>query len=167
MRCRRAVVELFECGEGEFGDDMVCCRFRAVKRSARHGEFEDVFTHMFDSGICFYLREFRRILKRDGRVYATFFLVDEAIRTRIGQEPVTTWRLIFQYPYPYGDGCFINDPSNSVAAVAYTSPKMRDLITLSGLRLVGPFLPGLWSGMFPEADCGQDTMILGERSAPG
>ena len=113
---------------------------------------------MLEEGIGFYLSEFRTILKRNGWVYVTCFIVDDAIRAKIGKEPVTMWGLTFQHAR--AGGCFINDPSNPVAAVASTLPKMQELIARSGFRLVRPLLRGFWSGMFPEADCGQDTLIL-------
>ena len=122
---------------------------------------QSVFTHMLEAWITFYLSEFRRILNSTGRVYAGCFIVDDTIRAKIQNEPATRWSLSFRHTQ--ADGCFVNDPSNPVAAVAYTLPKMQELIESAGFRQVRPMLPGFWSGMFPEADCGQDTMILGRE----
>jgi SAM-dependent methyltransferase len=38
---------------------------------------QSVFTHMFEPDITHFLREFRRVLRRHGRVFASFFVLDE------------------------------------------------------------------------------------------
>jgi hypothetical protein len=91
-------------------------------------------------------------------------MVDDAIRAKIQRQPVTSWGLTLQHAD--ADGCFINEPANPLAAVAYTWPKMQALTTSSGLGLIRPLLPGFWSGALPEADCGQDTTILGPGLTP-
>src|SRR4051812_827645 len=57
---------------------------------------QSVFTHMFEHDIVHYLHEFRRLLRPGGRVFASFFLLDDealAMAERTGQ-PLT-----FRFPY--------------------------------------------------------------------
>ena len=120
---------------------------------------QSVFTHMFEEGLCFYFEEFARVLKPSGKVYATFFVVDNDIRTAIRDAPVTVFKLSFRYEH--GAGCFINDTEYPTFAVAFTPEKLEQMAKRSGLTPARALVRGYWSGLIPEADCGQDVMILG------
>jgi ubiquinone/menaquinone biosynthesis C-methylase UbiE len=120
---------------------------------------QSVFTHMFEPGIVYYLKEFRRVMRASGNAYATCFVVNEDIRMAIQHSRPTIFSLSFRFEY--ADNCFINVEANPTAAVAYTLPKLEQIILSAGLKFQTPLLRGQWSGLFPDADCGQDTLILG------
>jgi len=126
-----------------------------------------VLTHIFEDEIIHYFREFARVLKPDGLVWATFFLYSEEIVARSRIQNATPYNLRFEYAN--GDGCFVNDATYPTGGVAYTNDAMQRIIKKSGLRMVRPFLKGSWSGYYPleETDDGQDVAILGvvSRSA--
>ena len=122
---------------------------------------QSVFTHMLDEGVFHYLCECRRVLKPSGMAYVTFFLLCEEVQTVIQHRPATAFGLSFLHER--SAGCFVNNEQVSTAATAYTLPKIEQIIFAAGLESRRPLLRGSWSTMFPDADCGQDTLILGRR----
>ena len=123
-----------------------------------------VFTHMFTPDIIHYLKEFARVLKPDGCVWATCFIVNDDILTAARRTNLTPFDLRFEHPH--GDGCFINDPVHPAGAVAFSEAHMMQMIAQSGLTLAAPMIFGSWSGHFPipPLDPGQDSVILKRAS---
>lgn len=118
-----------------------------------------VFTHLLEDEVLHYLQEFRRILKPDGRVYASFFLYSVEALKAAEAKGNTAWKATFRYGY--GNGVYGNDPVYPRGAVAYTADAMQRLIDRSSLRLVRPYLKGWWSGLHGnQAEDGQDAAIL-------
>lgn len=117
-----------------------------------------VFTHLYENEILHYLKEFRRILKPDGLVYATFFLKTPEAIAAASTRGTTSW--IGTFDIPIGDGVFANDPDYPRGAVALTDEAAQRLVREAGLTLNGPYLKGSWSGVYDEPDDGQDVMIL-------
>ena len=116
-----------------------------------------VLTHMFEGDIEHYFREFRRVLKPDGLVFATCFLFNEEILASAQAHNITPYDL--RFPYDYGGGCRINNSQFPAGAVAYTIAAMEKMIRESGLVLAQPFSYRNWSGYF-DAPVGQDFMVL-------
>jgi SAM-dependent methyltransferase len=119
---------------------------------------QSVFTHMFAEEITSYLKEFKRILKPNGRVWATFFIVDKQILDTIRDNPKTQWSLSFCYPC--GEGCYINALSEPRLAVAYETTVLRKMLSNAGLCLARPLIWGLWSGKRANPGFGQDGLVL-------
>jgi SAM-dependent methyltransferase len=118
-----------------------------------------VFTHMFRDDIVHYLREFRRILAPDGLVFASCFIVDDAVIESARLTNLTPYDLRFEHVYE--PGCYINTLDPPTGAVAFLEPFLRSMVADAGLRLVRPFQRGAWSGHFSDPDGGgQDAMIL-------
>lgn len=117
-----------------------------------------VFTHMFRSDIEHYLREFRRVLKPGGLVYATTFIFDEDILRSARATNLTPFDLRFEHEIE--SGCRINDPVHPLGAVAYTRDSWDGMVQRSGMRYAKPFLKGSWSGFYPDPEDGQDVAIL-------
>jgi SAM-dependent methyltransferase len=118
-----------------------------------------VLTHMLKEDIEPYLREFQRVLKPDGKVFATCFIVDEMILAaahRLNTDGVHPLR----FDHQFCSGCFINDPANARGAVAYTAQTLDELLDAAGLAHERPIRYQNWSGAFPETFHGQDTVFL-------
>lgn len=118
---------------------------------------QSVFTHLFEPDILHYLKEFRRVLKPDGLVCASFFLFDDETLARTRTSP-----LGLTFLHPYGEGCRINDPKHPEGAVAYTLPVLERLFSAADLELARPISRGFWSGREGSSD-GQDMVILRRR----
>lgn len=118
-----------------------------------------VFTHILEDEVVHYMREFRRVLKPEGMVYANFFLYSpealEAARTK----GTTQWAATFEHSL--GEGVYGNDPQYPRGAVAYTDTTMRKMMRCAGLMTERPYIRGSWSGLYgDEAEDGQDAVIL-------
>jgi hypothetical protein len=117
-----------------------------------------VFTHMFERDIVHYLSEFRRVLKKSGRVYATWFVVNDGVLESARKTNLTPFDLRFEHVA--GPGCYINDPIHPAGAVAYDQRNVLEMAKEAGLELVGEVLRGTWSGFWPDCHGGQDATIL-------
>ena len=116
-----------------------------------------VFTHMFGRDIVHYLKEFRRVLKPGGAVWATCFLFDQEVLDSAQEHNLTPYNLRFEHEFE--PGCRINDPLHPAGAVAYTPERIVEILNESGMKLES-FVRGAWSGLPFEGGVGQDAMIL-------
>ena len=115
---------------------------------------QSVFTHMFEPAITHFLREFRRVLRRDGRVFASFFV--------LGQESVALASVtpgVLTFRHSGRRGCRINDPDQPEAAVGYTPRALRRMVRRGGFAFAQPVHVGSWCGRQGVED-GQDIAIL-------
>ena len=117
-----------------------------------------VLTHIFEDEITYYMKEIARTLRPGGLAYLTFFLYTEEAVAASRRDNLTPYNLRFEHPY--GPGCYINDLAYPTGAVAYTAEAMQRMIDGSGLKLARPYLKGLWSGLYPDGDDGQDVAVL-------
>ena len=115
-----------------------------------------VFSHMFPEDVLSYMREFDRLLRPNGIVLATFFLL-----TPHAEEAIKRGRTKFKFAHPHR-GVRINNKQLPEGAVAYPVPVVQDLIRDSGLEQLH-VSPGAWSGC-PRALTGQDAVILRKRA---
>lgn len=122
-----------------------------------------VFTHMFRDDIIYYLKEFRRVLKPSGLVFATCFIVNEKILSLARATGFTSYDLKFQHEY--GKGCYVNDLEVPAGAVAYTVETLYEIVADGELQFERPFLYGNWPGLYQSVN-GQDAMFL-KRPNPG
>jgi len=121
---------------------------------------QSVFTHMFSWDIAHYLQEFRRILKPGGKVFASFFVLDDEAR-----ELIKKTKPALQFKHQLEPGCFINNKTYPEGAIAYTPEKLHELLRIGGLQLAQPIHPGFWSGRQGDFD-GQDIAILERPGRP-
>ena len=118
-----------------------------------------VFTHLLEPEVVHYMREFRRVLKPDGLVYATFFLHSPEALEAARTTGTTQWAATFEHAL--GEGVYGNDPDYPRGAVAYTSAAMRRMMQQAGLATDRPYVKGSWSGLHgDQAEDGQDAVIL-------
>lgn len=122
-----------------------------------------VFTHMFENDILHYLKEFHRVLKDDGLVLTSFFVIDDAALKSLAKGK-SKGRHALHFKHKLNKDCYINDPDYPEGAVGYTPRKIRSMLRKSGLGLHGRFAHrGAWAGM--DGSNGQDVMIL-EKVSP-
>jgi ubiquinone/menaquinone biosynthesis C-methylase UbiE len=118
-----------------------------------------VFTHMLEDEVLDYMREFARMLKPDGLVYANFFLISDESLKAAETSGHTPWAKDF---FHYGNGRYSADPAHPRGAVGYTDEAMRRMISEAGLKLQRPYIKGWWSGLYSDdvAEDGQDAAVL-------
>jgi SAM-dependent methyltransferase len=115
---------------------------------------QSVFTHMFESDIIHYLREFRRLLRPSGRVFASFFLLDDEsvqMAAKAGGD--------LTFKHLHGDGCYINDVEYPEGAVGFTEVALGRMLSAGGFELDQPIHRGFWCGRQGVED-GQDIAVL-------
>lgn len=140
-----------------------------VKLPAKDGTIDriflhSVFTHMFEKDILHYLKEFRRVLKPDGLVLASFFILDDEALKRAHQGKGKKHRHPLTFEHALDKGCYINDTEFPEGAVGYTPKKIKSMLAKSKLGIHGKFAHrGGWSGIKDAAN-GQDILILEKNS---
>jgi len=112
-----------------------------------------VFTHMLPEQVDNYLKEISRVLKKDGRCLATFFLVDDDIKDKIKDKGA------FSFPHNYGHYRLMDKAVKS-ANVAFEMDYLQEIAAKNGLKIQA-IHHGFWSG-FPKSEClnFQDIVIF-------
>ena len=119
-----------------------------------------VFTHMFERDIVHYLKEFRRVLKPDGLVLTSFFVIDDLALKSLREGRSKGHRHPLSFKYQLSRDCYINDQRYPEGAVGYTPRKLKSMLRRSSLGLYDRSVHrGIWSGI-QEASNGQDILIL-------
>jgi SAM-dependent methyltransferase len=120
-----------------------------------------VVTHLFEKDIIHYFKEFNRVLKPNGIVMATCFLVDDKILEIIKTVNLTPFDLRFEHSY--GRGCFINNKEVPAGAVAFTRDKILHMLDKADLELDRPICTGSWWGNLKGNGFGQDVLFLRKK----
>ena len=121
---------------------------------------QSVFTHMFEPDITHFLCQFRRVLRKGGRVFASFFVLGQESVQISGETPD-----VLKFIHTFGDGCRINDTGYPEAAVGYTPRALRRIVRRSGFAFDQPLHLGSWCGRQGVED-GQDIAILKPSRRP-
>jgi SAM-dependent methyltransferase len=109
-----------------------------------------LFTHLAPDATANYLGECARVLRPGGRLFATFFLVDEWTRDALAAGRGT------RTLHPSIAGSWIEDPRDPHAAVAHDQDRLGEVLAAAGLVAEGP-LRGNWCGR--EAVRHQDVVV--------
>lgn len=120
---------------------------------------QSVFTHMFEVDIVHYLKEFNRVLRPGGKVFASFFIFDDKTLHLAQKNKFKSHKVTLTFEYPHGDGCRINDENYPEGAVAYTREVLDRMLQKSSLALDQPIHLGHWCGREGTPD-GQDIVIM-------
>lgn len=137
---------------------------RDIKLPARDNSVDriflhSVFTHMFEGDIVYYLKEFGRVLKPDGLVLASFFIIDDKALDSLNRGKSKGHRHPLSFKYKMNRYCYINDKDYPEGAIGYTPRKIRSMLKSASLGVHGNFAHrGMWSGM--NGSNGQDILIL-------
>ncbi|MBD2756108.1 class I SAM-dependent methyltransferase [Spirosoma validum] len=112
-----------------------------------------VFTHMFEKDIARYLSEMYRVLKPNGRVYLTIFLLNPTSRQLIAEGKSS---IIF---LPFTSSSMVESHEAPENAIAFDEHVILDMLTKTGFTLDGPIHYGYWAGRGDFYDY-QDTIIV-------
>ena len=99
-----------------------------------------VFTHMFPPDMENYLTEISRVLKKKGKCFITFFLMNEESESFI-RKNLSTRNFIYEI-----DGCFTTTMENPEAAIAFPERYIRESFVECGLSIDEPIRHGSWCG---------------------
>lgn len=112
-----------------------------------------VFTHMQDKEVERYLSEISRVLKKGGKCFATFFIIDEASKRFLGQ----TDQPFFKYDHGH---YWLHDEKVKDANIAFSMSYLQQVLKACQLNIHN-FHPGWWAGR-SKTDCVdfQDVLIL-------
>jgi len=112
-----------------------------------------VLTHMYTDAIVHYSREIRSILPPDGRVMATFFLINESQQAA---EPAG--RSKYPLKFEVGEVARCWTPDDPLHVIAYDETWIRRQICSAGMDVQTTRL-GSWCGRI-DRDTFQDTIIM-------
>jgi ubiquinone/menaquinone biosynthesis C-methylase UbiE len=98
-----------------------------------------VFTHMQYQEVQNYLKQINRVLKPGGKCLATFFVIDEATKQIIENDPK-----VMQFDYEY-DTYYLHDANVKDANIAFKYDALMSLLQTANLNLV-TFNKGWWRG---------------------
>jgi ubiquinone/menaquinone biosynthesis C-methylase UbiE len=114
-----------------------------------------VFTHMLPEEVDNYLGEIRRVLTPTGKCYASFFILNEAVKTRTAQQD-------FRFAYDYGTYALIDEKVKAANVAFEESYLLDELLPKNGLQAEQSH-PGYWSGLPKEKHLDfQDFLILSQ-----
>ena len=111
-----------------------------------------IFTHLGADATENYLRQCARVLRPDGRLFATFFLMDEFAAAAVAAGSAD------RAFHPAADGAFTTNPRDPDAAVAHDESTIRAILERSGMELRRPPLRGTWCGR-PDGAGLQDVIV--------
>jgi SAM-dependent methyltransferase len=123
--------------------------------SVEIGVLTSVFTHMYPREVERYLGELARVLRPAGRVYVTFFVIDERwAETALGGGlGGITMEHVLQPGVRYYNA---DDPLH---AIGYEPAWIRRAVAAAGLRIQA-MRPGLWAGAEAAGPNIQDIVVL-------
>jgi SAM-dependent methyltransferase len=109
-----------------------------------------VFTHMLPDDMDHYLSEISRVLKKNGRCFITFFLLNPASLKMIDENSSTIdFNHVFSFDLPLIEGAHeyrTSDENTHETAIAYDEQVIRRLYKKHGLNIIEPFRYGSWCG---------------------
>jgi SAM-dependent methyltransferase len=110
-----------------------------------------VFTHMLPADMDGYLAEIARVLAPGGRMFATYYFMNDDARARLAKAPSNP-----DFTKRYG-GFWVADPASKEDAVAFEESLVRAMLTRQGLA-AAKLVPGRWCGR-DDAENGQDMLV--------
>lgn len=108
-----------------------------------------VFTHMLPHDMDNYMSEISRVLKKGGRCYISYFLINDN-----SLESVKTKKSFIKFSHDY-DIYWLNNLDNPESAIAYDENFIRKLYKKHKLEITGPINFANW----PKGLRGQDTIF--------
>jgi hypothetical protein len=117
-----------------------------------------VFTHMMPDDVNNYLKVIFRVLKKDGKCFVTFFLLNDEIKSSIEN------RNYFNFPFKY-DNYRLLDKNVKEANIAYEESFLIDNLFINNKLYAENIYYGWWSGKSREYSLSfQDTILLSRKT---
>ena len=116
-----------------------------------------VFTHLTKDAFENYVHEIARVVAPGGVLLSWNFLLNDEARRLL---EAGAGALPFQ---PFGDGCWVHDPENPSAAIAFDERWVLGLLEDSGLRTQF-ILRGAWAGGRPDGIVDAQDRLLATRA---
>lgn len=110
-----------------------------------------VFTHMLPADMAGYLSEIARVLAPGGRMFATYYFMNDDARALLAKNPSNP-----DFTKRYGS-FWVADPASKEDAVAYEESLVRAMLTRQGLA-AAKLVPGRWCGR-RGCENGQDMLV--------
>ena len=128
-----------------------------------------VFTHMRPAGVQNYLNEIERLLVPGGRVFSTFFLINDAAKQSIqdsGDLKIFLYGLkIDVHTFPCRlDGYYAEDPEMPEKVTAFDETAARTFFSNAGLSIAGDIHYGCWCGR--ERHVSYQDIIIARKPDP-
>jgi hypothetical protein len=98
-----------------------------------------------------YMRETSRVLKSGGKVFATFFILNDLARHHMAKQK-------FRFDHQR-DGSFLMDKAVRSANVAYDESDLLSILQKHGFRIIETHY-GTWSGRSTDTLDFQDIIVL-------
>jgi SAM-dependent methyltransferase len=136
--------------------DPLAARFPTDDASIDFALAASVFTHMFTDETLRYFAECARVIRPGGTLFATFFLLDDAVLARKEQ-----WKRPFPGFTPIDEYAFTATPHAPGKVVAYRTEFIREALERAGFTIETHY-PGAWSGA-PGAKHSQDDIVARRR----
>ena len=95
---------------------------------------------MLTADVTNYLREIRRVVRSDGRCFATFFIIDDEAERLIDEG-----RLTIALTHHLPDGCIVENTDVPENAVGYREKDLRTMVESAGMR-IAQVHRGQWPG---------------------
>jgi len=150
--CRTHLTKMFPNFEFHYSD-IYNLRYNPLgKKPAREFQFPfrdqtfdfvlliSVFTHLLPNDLEHYFKEISRLVKKGGKVFMTFFLLN-AQQKRLAEAGHN--QIVF---LPYDQGVMVRDIRVPESAIAYDDGLVKAQIRKAGLVLREPVHYGTWSG---------------------
>jgi SAM-dependent methyltransferase len=137
------------------GDDATHFTFPYSENSFDFACSISVFTHMLPDEVAQYFKELERVMKPNGTIFATFFILNDTATTHSNQD--------FTFPHQY-DHYALMDDKVKAGNVAFQEKWLQTKgIDLDSFEIIEKY-PGFWSGK-PKADClnFQDVWVLRKK----
>jgi SAM-dependent methyltransferase len=122
-----------------------------------------VFTHMLPDAAENYFKEAARVLKPNGRIVFSCFILDNYDPKQ--PRPLGFARPGFNFDYPYssyGENFAISNPNNAEEMTAYRIKYFEKLVSLANLEME-ECVNGLWSGKNSNWISTQDLIIMTKK----
>jgi ubiquinone/menaquinone biosynthesis C-methylase UbiE len=113
-----------------------------------------VFTHMLTKDMENYLSEIARVLRKGGRCFITYFLLNPETRILIEQKQSR-----FDFSFERDDGCFIQTKNPPEGTVAYDERFIRRIYERNRLNIIEPVYLGTWRRNGKDSEYYQDFIL--------
>lgn len=112
-----------------------------------------VFTHMFRKETENYFSEISRVLKKGGKCWFTFTIIDDESLNQIKLK-----KTLVDLKYEF-DGYRSTRDDNPESCIAWDEKIIKDLYQKNNLSIDGPIYPGHWRGISLENMLWQDVIV--------